>query len=94
MTAGSARKASADVAAVAVPNPIGDIDAAIAPSAARAAAAPHAIANTVPTLIPWASAASWSNATARMATPRRVRKNRKMARNASAAHTMAKIHDQ
>ena len=76
MTAGRARNASAALAAVTVPWPIGNIEAQIAPTTASAAAAPQAMANTRPTEMPWAIAASWSKATARMAMPVRVRKNR------------------
>ena len=70
---------------VTVPTPIGDIDAHTAAIIASAAAAPQAMAKTRPTEIPCASAASWSKATARIAIPVRVRKNRKTAMKARAA---------
>ena len=77
-----------------VPTPIGDIDAHTAPIIASAEAAAQAMANTRPTEIPWARAASWSKATARMAMPVRVRKNRNTATNASAAAMTVTTHDQ
>ena len=78
ITAGRARNASAVMPAVTVPAPIGRPSAAHRRSTASAALAPQAMANTRPTEMPWASAASWSKATARMAMPVRVRKNRKI----------------
>ena len=77
-----------------MPTPIGDIEAHTAATRARAELAPQAMANTRPTGIPWASAASWSNATARMAIPVRVRKKRNTATNATAAAMSVATHDQ
>ena len=77
-----------------MPTPIGDIDAHTAAIIASAAAAPQAMANTSPTGMPWARAASWSKATARMAIPVRVRKKKNTATKASAAAMTVTIHDQ
>ena len=52
---------------------IGGWVAKIPPMAARMAPAAQAMANTRPTLMPLAIDASWSKATARIATPIRLR---------------------
>ena len=78
---------AADVAggpALTTPEPSGAPELRTPARAARAALDAQATANTFPTEIPCASAASWSNATARIAIPRRVRKKKKIATKATA----------
>jgi hypothetical protein len=86
MTAGMARRAKSAVPAVRFPEPTGTMAAKVPATAARTAAMAHAMAKTRPTGMPWAMAASWSKAVARMAMPMRVRKKRFTPAKAARAH--------
>ncbi len=94
ITAGSERKARPEIPIVTVPTPIGDIEAHTAATRASALLAAQAMAKTLPTGMPWARAASWSKATARIAMPVRVRKNRNTPMNDTAVTMNVAIHDQ
>ncbi len=62
----------------------------VPPTAASAPASAHEMAKTPPTLTPWARAASWSSATARIASPARVyRKNANSRITSTAAAAIA-----
>ena len=74
ITAGNARKAKKAVAVSTPAERRGNSETNNPATAASTAPIAQAIEKIRPTLMPWARAASWSNAVARIAMPVRVRK--------------------